>query len=115
MRPLSRSQEQVINTARRQASTGGPPPTIGDLSAQGVTGFVATCTKAGHPLCGHSHRLSWGDVGATDDTPFPDLARLPFRCSACGGSSIYLMPDWSTVHFYGTPDSRPEAAKRSLD
>jgi hypothetical protein len=69
----------------------GPPPTVADLKAMGLTGADVTCTK-----CHRARLIVWGDIGLPDETPFPDVASLRrFVCATCGARE-----------FTGTPESR---------
>ena len=68
------------------------PPTIAQLKAQGVTGFGVTCNSR---PCFHSAYLTFDVAGVADGEEFPSItARRRFVCSACGGRSVRVMPDW---------------------
>ena len=67
----------------------GPPPTIGYLRAQGVTGFRVSCNEVN---CGHGADLT---LGLADDTPFPSIVNWRrWKCSHCGLRKVNVMPRW---------------------
>ena len=68
------------------------PPTIGFLRAQGVHGFRVACAGGN---CVRSAIVGFEAAGLPDDLPFPAIGRGErLVCSACGGRTVHLMPDW---------------------
>ena len=71
-----------------------PPPTIGDLKAQGVKGVIAICDECPRP----STTKSWDAIGLPDETEFPSIVhRRQFRCETCGAAGR-IMPDWAGMY-----------------
>ena len=61
-----------VNEARAKRPPPEPPPSIGDLRAQGVTRFRVSCNEVN---CGHGADLILDMLGLPEDTPFPSVAR----------------------------------------
>jgi hypothetical protein len=94
MRPLTSGQERIIDRARERGAGRGPPPTIGDLKAEGMAGFAVFCTGSiGLQRCWHQRHFRWEELGLADSLPFPAVSGLPLRCSRCGGRSFHVTPD----------------------
>jgi hypothetical protein len=85
-RSVTLSHGARIVRSSTAAQTG--PPTVAMLKAQGVAGVRLWCVG-----CGHHAVLTWAQLKAGDDEPFPTAGRPP-ACSACGGREVTRMPDW---------------------
>lgn len=68
----------------------GPPPTVGELKAQGATGAAVSCR-----FCRNRSILTFDQLRAADDMPFPEIfERRRLRCSNCQADKIGFTVEW---------------------
>lgn len=85
------------------------PPTIASLKRIGVSRFRVTC---GFAACRHSAHVTFEAAGVTDAVAFPEITeRRRFRCTACGGHGVFIMPDWSTHQVAGVGSYSPQGVE----
>jgi hypothetical protein len=68
--------------------------TIADLATVDVKGLHIRCRTPG---CWHGSELPLSGLSVPDSTRVSDLTKLDvIFCTACGGSDLYIYPDWGT-------------------
>lgn len=66
-------------------------PTVADLKRRGAKGAIVLCV-----FCRHKGWLSWEQLRAPDDMPFPAIfERRKLRCTECQATKINVTVDWS--------------------
>lgn len=85
-----------------ESPAAAPLPDVAHFRAHGCAGIRVFCVA-----CGRMTAPSFEALAARDDETIADLARRPFRCRACGGRKVSLMPDWPAVNAGGLPATPP--------